>query len=83
MGTRSARAPPASHGVIATTVGTVTVIIHAGGPRAGDVADVADLPTDSFLVYDGPRWFGVYERSRPLRTVPTDLGDAEVWTVRQ
>jgi hypothetical protein len=69
--------------VIATTVGTVTVIIHAGGPRAGDVADIAELPTDSYLVYDGPRWFGVYERSRPLRTVRTDLGDAEVWTVHE
>jgi hypothetical protein len=61
----------------------VTVIIHEGGPRAGDVADVADLPLEHFLVYDGPRWFGVYERSRPLRRVPTPSGAAEVWTVRQ
>lgn len=61
----------------------MTVIIHEGGPRAGDVEDVVDLPVDLFLVYDGPRWLGVYERSRPLRTVRTLLGPAEVWTVRQ
>jgi len=62
----------------------MTVIIHEGGPRAGEVADVVDLSLDTFLVYDGPRWFGVYERSRPLRRVVTASGEAaEVWTVRQ
>lgn len=58
------------------------MIIHEGGPRAGDVEDIGDLASDSFLVYDGPRWLGVYARSQPLRTVGTILGQAEAWSVR-
>jgi hypothetical protein len=31
------------------------------------------------LVFDGPDYIGVYERSDPLQVVPTREGPAEVW----
>jgi hypothetical protein len=31
------------------------------------------------LIYDGPKWIGVYEPAEPPRTVPTIVGPAEVW----
>ncbi len=37
----------------------------------------------SVLVYDGPRWFGVYAPSDPPRTVVTPQGDAQVWVTLQ
>jgi hypothetical protein len=57
----------------------VTLIYLEGGARDGQ----ADRLNDTFaqgerLVYDGPTWFGGYQRSEPFRTVPTDEGSAEV-----
>lgn len=60
------------------------LIVHRGGPRHGEVDDLpARALTTSLLVYDGPRWFAVYQRSEPLRTQDTGRGRAEVWTVRE
>lgn len=59
---------------------TATLVAHEGGPRAGQVDRLPDGLGDRFLVYDGPRWFGVYGRTSPLRTHPTEAGVAEVWT---
>ena len=76
------KAPPRSTG--AATVRGMSLVFHWGGPRHREVDDVpAELLVSALLVYDGPRWFGVYERSRPLRRVSTPSGNAEVWTVRQ
>lgn len=60
----------------------MTLIIHEGGPCAGRVRDVRPDPGAN-LVYDGPELFGVYVRSEPPRTWPTDDGPAEVWVHRQ
>ena len=35
----------------------------------------------SVLVYDGPRWIGVYERWEPPQELSTPRGTAEVWVV--
>jgi hypothetical protein len=35
------------------------------------------------LVYDGTRWFGVYERFEPRQVQNTPQGPAEVWVVRE
>jgi hypothetical protein len=60
------------------------LIFHWGGPRHGEVADVpAASLASTVLVYDGPRWFGVYERFQPLQTRDTPDGPAEVWVVRE
>ena len=58
------------------------LIFHIGGPRDGEVGDVPerDLAT-SVLVYDGPRWLGVYEPADPPSKVDTPPGRAEVWVV--
>jgi hypothetical protein len=60
----------------------MALIYHVGGPRDGDVGEVADhLLATSVLVYDGPRWYGVYAPADPPRRVATPQGDAEVWRV--
>jgi len=60
------------------------LISHWGGPRHGEVDDVpAELLATAVLVYDGPRWFGVYERFQPAQTHDTPQGPAEVWVVRE
>ncbi|SFO04188.1 hypothetical protein SAMN05660359_01150 [Geodermatophilus obscurus] len=60
------------------------LVLHWGGPRHGDVDDVRpELLTSSVLVYDGPRWFGVYQRFEPVQVRDTPNGPAEVWVVRE
>jgi hypothetical protein len=60
------------------------LILHWGGPRHGEVDDVAaELLASAVLVYDGPRWFGVYARSEPVQMRSTPDGPAEVWVVRE
>jgi hypothetical protein len=60
------------------------LVLHWGGPRHGDVEDVAaELLASSVLAYDGPRWFGAYERSQPVHVTDTAEGPAEVWIVRE
>ena len=60
------------------------LILHLGGPRDGQVDHVPDdAVTSSLLVYDGPRWLGVYERVEPRETVVTAMGTAEVWAVHE
>jgi hypothetical protein len=62
----------------------VTLIYHWGGPRHGEVDELAaESLASSVLVYDGPRWMGVYQRSEPLRQHETPQGPAEVWVVRE
>lgn len=55
------------------------LIAHEGGPRHGDIAEVPTAQLISVLVYDGPRWLGVYRRADPPRAVPTAQGLAQVW----
>ncbi|WP_369132083.1 hypothetical protein [Modestobacter sp. I12A-02662] len=60
------------------------LIFHWGGPRHGEIADVpAAALASAVLVYDGPRWFGVYERFQPIQVRDTPEGPAEVWVVRE
>ena len=60
------------------------LVFHWGGPRHGEVDDVPDeLLASSVLVYEGPRWFGVYERFEPVQLQGTPRGPAEVWVVRE
>jgi hypothetical protein len=62
----------------------MSLIYHWGGPRHGDVDDVPpELLASSLLVYDGPRWFGVYQRFEPVAVQPSRTGFAEVWVVRE
>jgi hypothetical protein len=62
----------------------VPLIFHWGGPRHGEVDEVpAESLASSVLVYDGPRWMGVYERSQPPQMHDTPQGPAEVWVVRE
>ncbi|MPQ99566.1 hypothetical protein GB931_16910 [Modestobacter sp. I12A-02628] len=72
-GTHEPRTPGQAHVLVA----------HDGGPRAGQVAPVPAHLLAGWLVYDGPVWMGVYGRSDPPQVLPTDAGDAEVWTVCQ
>lgn len=59
-------------------------IYHWGGPRHGEIDDLpAGELASSVLVYDGPRWFGVYERFEPVQVQETADGPAEVWVVRE
>ncbi len=59
-------------------------VLHWGGPRHGEVDDVpAEQLASSLLVYDGPRWFGVYQRFEPVQVRATPGGPAEVWVVRE
>ena len=60
------------------------LILHIGGPRDGQLDDVpADALATSVLVYDGPRWLGVYEPVDPPQTLVTPHGEAQVWAVRE
>lgn len=60
------------------------LIFHWGGPRHGEIDEVAaERLASSLLVYDGPRWFGVYQRYEPVQLRNTDQGPAEVWVVRE
>ncbi|MGY2130566.1 hypothetical protein [Blastococcus sp. SYSU DS0617] len=60
----------------------MSLVYHWGGPRHGEVDEVpAELLMSALLVYDGPRWFGVYERFEPVRVQDTTQGTAEVWVV--
>ena len=60
----------------------MALILHVGGPRDGDVGEVADqLLATGVLVYDGPRWIGVYAPADPPRKAATPRGPAEVWAV--
>jgi hypothetical protein len=60
------------------------LVFHWGGPRHGDVEEVPpERLSSSILVYDGPRWFGVYERFQPVQMQNTNDGPAEVWVVRE
>jgi hypothetical protein len=62
----------------------VPLIFHWGGPRHGDVDVVPDEQVASgILVYDGPQWISVYERSEPPQKHTTPKGRAEVWVVRE
>jgi hypothetical protein len=62
----------------------MALVLHWGGPRHGQVDEVpAEELSSSVLVYDGPRWFGVYQRSEPVRVRATPNGPAEVWVVRE
>ena len=80
-GTRR-NAPPRSTG--SASVPDMSLVFHWGGPRHGDVDDVpAELLVSAVLVYDGPRWFGVYERFQPVQVQDTTQGLAEVWVVRE
>ena len=59
-----------------------SLVLHWGGPRHGEVDDVAtDQLASSVLVYDGPRWFAVYRRFEPVQLRATPNGPAEVWVV--
>ncbi|NEK59273.1 hypothetical protein GCU56_15515 [Geodermatophilus sabuli] len=60
------------------------LVLHWGGPRHGQVDHVPpELLTSAVLVYDGPRWFGVYQRFQPVQLQDTAQGPAEVWVVRE
>ena len=60
------------------------LIYHWGGPRHGHVDHVADeLIVSSLLVYDGPKWIGVYEPIEPPQVRDTPQGPAAVWIVRE
>ena len=62
----------------------MTLIFHWGGPRHGEVDELPEESlASSVLVYDGPRWMGVYQRSDPPREHETPQGPAEVWIVRE
>lgn len=75
-------APPWSTGP--ATVRDMSLVFHWGGPRHGAVEEVpAELLVSAVLVYDGPRWFGVYERFQPVQVQDTAQGPAEVWVVRE
>jgi hypothetical protein len=60
------------------------LILHWGGPRHAEVAEVPDrMLASGLLVYDGEQWIGVYEPVEPPRKVGTPKGLAEVWVVRE
>lgn len=60
------------------------LVFHWGGPRHGEVDQVPpESLASSVLVYDGPRWYGVYERLEPAQLHSTPRGPAEVWVVRE
>jgi hypothetical protein len=63
----------------------VPLILHWGGDRHGQVADVPDrLLASGEFVYDGrDGWTGVYEPSWPPQTNQTEQGPAEIWIVRE
>jgi hypothetical protein len=60
------------------------LIFHWGGPRHGEIDEMPAASLESsVLVYDGPRWFGVYQRYEPVQVRTTAQGPAEVWVVRE
>ena len=60
------------------------LILHWGGPRDGEVDVLPNrMLTSSLLVYDGPRWIGVYEPLDPPQERNTLKGRAQVWVVRE
>jgi hypothetical protein len=60
------------------------LIFHWGGPRHGEIDEVpVESLASSVLVYDGPRWFAVYQRLEPVQVRSTAQGSAEVWVVRE
>lgn len=62
----------------------MALILHWGGPRHEEVDEVPDsMLTSSLLVYDGPRWIGVYEPLDPPQKRNTAKGLAELWIVRE
>jgi hypothetical protein len=62
----------------------MALILHWGGPRHEEVDEVPDwMLTSSLLVYDGPRWIGVYEPVDPPKKRATRKGPAEVWVSRE
>ena len=62
----------------------MTLVFHWGGPRHGEVDKLPmEALASSTLVYDGPKWFGVYEQFQPVRKQATPQGQAEVWVVRE
>jgi hypothetical protein len=53
-------------------------IFHWGGPRHGEIDQVpAKLLASSVLVYDGPHWFGVYQRFQPVQVRSTPASRPE------
>lgn len=56
-------------------------VIHQGGPRHGQVDEIDATELRGALVYDGPRWLGVYRPADPPRVHRTSVGDAQVWVV--
>ncbi|WP_158544466.1 hypothetical protein [Blastococcus sp. TBT05-19] len=79
---RSRPAPPPEDRVD-SPLGT-TLVLHWGGPRHNEVDHLPiESLTSAVLVYDGPRWFGVYEQFQPARTQDTPQGPAQVWVVRE
>ena len=76
VGVPAAAAPPHGYGA------AMPLVFHWGGPRHGEVDTVPpELLSSAVLVYDGPRWFGVYERFQPVQVRDTPDGPAEVWVV--
>ncbi len=62
----------------------MSLVFHWGGPRHGQIDEVApEELTSAVLVYAGPQWYGVYERFEPVQVRPTPEGPAEVWVVRE
>ena len=59
-------------------------LLHRCHRLHGQLDEVRDdLISSSLLVYDGPQWIGVYERSEPPQVRDTPRGSAEVWVVRE
>jgi hypothetical protein len=58
--------------------GRMPLVLRWGGPRHDEVDEVPDrMLTSSLLVYDGPRWIGVYEPLDPPQKRATPQGGAE------
>lgn len=55
------------------------LVLHLGGPRHGQLARVLVTELAGWLVYAGPRWFGVYRRATPTVQRVTEQGSAQVW----
>ena len=59
----------------------MTLVYFDGGQRDGHVQpyDDEELAATKVLLFDGPEWVGVYERSARGLTRITKQGSAEVW----
>ena len=66
-------------------MGPPAIGLHDEAPTTKQKVDEvpAESLASSVLVYDGPRWMGVYERSQPPQMHDTPQGPAEVWVVRE